>query len=74
MADNSQRYRLHHFFNNKDEVLGSFEVKDGEVHFATNADKHNCDIIPPGPISQGTKTKINRMIDNHKKSMWLEKI
>jgi hypothetical protein len=67
------KFNLHRVFKGKDEVIGTFEVRDNEIHFASHADEHHCSMFPAGPMSEYTKNRISHLLDNEDKTMYLEK-
>jgi hypothetical protein len=67
----TERYTVHRVFNGQDEVLGHFDVVNGEIHFESIADQFNCGIFPPGPIAPMTMRKLSSLLDNHNKSMYI---
>lgn len=74
MTETSEKYKLHRISNEKDSVIGVFEVRNGEIVFPSSVDARHCDMFPAGPISQYTKNRITLLLDNKEKSMYLEKV
>lgn len=69
----THKFKLHRVFQDKDEVIGAFEVRDNEIVFASHADEHHCSMFPAGPMSQYTKNRITHLLNNDEKTMYLEK-
>jgi len=74
MEQANQKFKLHRIFEGKDEIIGSFKVKDGSIIFSTKVDEHHCDMFPPGPIASYTRNKIAHLLNNKSKSMYLEQV
>lgn len=68
------KFKLHRVLNGEDKVIGTFEVKDGQISFPSHADQHHCDMFPPGEMSAYTKNRITHLLDNKQKTMYLEKV
>jgi len=68
------KFKFHRIFEGKDEVIGTFEVNNGEISFPSDIDKHHCDMFPPGPMSTSTKNKISYLLDNKEKTTYLEQV
>ena len=52
------------FPDGKETLVGRFEIRNGAVIFASEADKWNIDRIPPGPISWYTENLIKLFMKN----------
>lgn len=70
----THKFKLHRIFKGEDKVVGTFEVRDGEVVFPSHADEHHCDMFPPGPMAEATQNRITYLLDNKEKSTYLEKV
>lgn len=57
-------YAMYDCFNGKERISGRFEVRNGVVIFASEADKWNIDRFPPGPMTNYTKNLIETLITN----------
>ena len=68
------KFKLHRVIDNIDEVIGTFEIHDNEIVFPSNVDRHHCDMFPAGKMSDYTKNRINHLLDNKQKTMYLEKV
>lgn len=66
-----ERYIVYHHFNGKTEKIGSFKVRDGEIHFDSLVDEYNCDIFPAGKMSESTKERLEHLLDNDSKSVYI---
>lgn len=68
------KFKLHRVFNDKDEVIGTFEIQGDDIVFPTNVDRHHCDMFPAGKMSDSTRNRIGHLLDNQEKTMYLEKV
>lgn len=68
------KFKLHRVFQDKDEVIGTFEVRDNDIVFPSHADEHYCSMFPAGPMSAFTKNRISSLLDNEEKTMYLRKV
>lgn len=68
------KFKLHRVVNDEDKVIGTFEVRDNEIVFPTPSDEHHCDLFPAGPMDAHTRNRINHLLDNPDKTMYLEKV
>lgn len=68
------KFKLHRVKDGKDSVIGTFEVRDGDIIYPSHSDEHHCDMFPAGQMSAYTKNRISHLIDNKEKTMYLEKV
>lgn len=70
---NDGKYIVHRHLNGKDSVLGKFEIKKGEIVFRSEVDKHNIDQFPAGPMSKHTENRIEYLMTNTDKDVYIKK-
>lgn len=67
----SEHYVVHRVFNGHDEVLGKFSVENGEIRFDSQADEYNCDLFPAGRINPRTASRLQSLLNNDHKSVYI---
>lgn len=67
----AQTYTVHRVFNGEDTVLGKFSVENGSITYASAQDRSNCDIFPEGEMSERTKKRLETLLDNEHKSVYI---
>ena len=68
------KYIVHRHLNGKDSILGKFEVKKGAIEFLNEADRLNIDQFPSGPMSEHTKNRIEYLMTNKDKDVYIKKV
>lgn len=68
------KYIVKRHLNGKDSILGRFEIKDNSIVFANEADRLNIDQFPSGPITQYVKDRIDYLMTNADKDIYIEKV
>ena len=67
----NERFVVHRIIDGHDRVMGSFEVRDGEIHYNNIIEQLNCDMFPPGPIGWMTKQRLGFLLYNTNKSVYI---
>ena len=68
------QYEVHRHLNGKDQKLGSFAVSSGNIKFASEADKLNIDQFPEGKMSKRTMDRIEYLMNNKDKDIYITKV
>lgn len=65
-------YAMYDRFNGSERLIGRFEIRNGIVVFASEADKWNSRILP-GPVTGYTENLIKNFMSNSGETIRLEK-
>jgi hypothetical protein len=62
---------VHSSMGGSDRVIGSFDVMNGQIQYSDYASQLNCDLFPPGKIDWMTSRRLETLLNNRGKSVYL---